>query len=491
MPDFLNSIDGEWGPSHNGRTFENRDPATGAVLGVFPSSDAEDVAAAAAAAMRARRTWAATPAPRRGDILFRAAELLRARKEALARDVVREMGKVLPEARGDIQEAIDMTYFMAGEGRRLAGQTAPSESPQKWAMSVRAPVGVVGAITPWNFPAAIPAWKIMPALIAGNPVVFKPSQFAPHSAWNLARILAEAGLPPGVLNVLFGDSEDLGKALVGHPDIGVISFTGSNRVGMEVGTRCAQMGKRCSLEMGGKNAIIVLADADLDLALEGILWSAFGTSGQRCTAASRVIVEAAIAGPLTERLVARAQSLRLGSGLDAATDVGPIINAQQLETISGYMQIGRDEGATIACGGTSAAPPGLEGGTWFAPTVFTDARPSMRIAQEEIFGPVTAILRVADLAEAIEVANHVPYGLSTAIYTDNVNRAFAAMQGIETGLVYVNAGTIGAEIQLPFGGTRGTGNGHREAGLAALDVFTEWKTIYVDYSGRLQRAQID
>jgi acyl-CoA reductase-like NAD-dependent aldehyde dehydrogenase len=491
VPILDNYIGGRWQPAASGRYFENCNPATGELLHRVADSTEQDVDAAARAAAEALPRWRAVPAPKRGEILFRAGQLLVERKEELARELTEEMGKVIKEARADIQEGIDMTFYMAGEGRRLAGETAPSELPNKWAMSVRMPVGVVGAITPWNFPLAIPTWKLMPALVAGNTVVFKPSQLSPRSAWNLVRILEEAGVPPGAVNLVFGEGAVPGAAVVEHPLINLVSFTGSNAVGTQVGTRCAALGKRCHLEMGGKNAIIILDDADLDLALEGVIWSAFGTSGQRCTAASRVIVQRGVAGRFTEMLVERAKKLRLGPGLDAATDVGPIINPAQLHKVASYMPVGRDEGARIACGGDVAHPQGYEGGYYFEPTVFVGAKPNMRIAQEEIFGPVTAIVEVGSLEEAIDVNNHVPYGLSSSIYTRDVNTAFRAMEGLTTGLVYVNAGTIGAEIQLPFGGTRGTGNGHREAGKAALDTYTEWKTIYIDYSGRLQKAQMD
>ena len=491
MADYLNYLNGEWRPAQSGRTFVNHNPATGAAIDSFPDSDAEDVAIAVVAARAAQESWARTPAPKRGEILFRAAELLVQRKESLARDLVEEMGKVLPEARSDVQEGIDMTYYMAGEGRRLTGQTVPSELPQKFAMSIRAPVGVVGAITPWNFPVAIPTWKIMPALIAGNTVVFKPSEYTPKCAWNLVQILHDAGLPPGVLNLVSGQGAGPGAALVAHPDVDLISFTGSNVVGAQVGIRCAEFGKHVSLEMGGKNAIIILPDADLDLALRGVLWSAYGTTGQRCTACSRVIVQEQRAAEFSERLVNAASTLRLGPGLDPQSEVGPVINPRQLAKIAGYMEIGKAEGAAIATGGRVATVAGYEGGYWFEPTVFVQARPSMRIAQEEIFGPVTAVIPVTDLEEAIHAANNVPYGLSTSVYTRDVSAAFRAIEGIQTGLVYVNAGTIGAEIQLPFGGTRGTGNGHRDAGQAALDTYTEWKSVFIDFSGRLQRAQMD
>jgi aldehyde dehydrogenase (NAD+) len=492
MPEqFRNFIGGQWLDARSGRRFERENPATGEITGSYPLSSAEDVEKAVCAASEAQAGWRRLPAPRRGEILFRAGEILVRRKDEFARQLTGEMGKVLKEARGDIQEAIDMTYYMAGEGRRLFGQTTPSELPDKFAMSIRAPVGVVGLITPWNFPMAIPSWKVMPALIAGNTVVFKPSQFAPRSAHNLIAVLEEAGVPPGVVNLVHGEGADVGRAVMEHHGVSLISFTGSNAVGTEIATRCAQLGKPVSLEMGGKNAIIVLDDADLGLAVDGAIWSAFGTTGQRCTAASRIIVQSGAYDEFSAKLVERTRTLRLGDGLDEHTDVGPVVNRPQLERIASYMPVGRDEGAAVACGGDFARGDGLDGGYYFQPTVFLDAKPGMRIAQEEIFGPVTALIRVDSLQEAIEVNNRVPYGLSSSIYTRDVSKAFKAIEDIETGLVYVNAGTIGAEVHLPFGGTRGTGNGHREAGIAAFETFTEWKTVYVDYSCKLQKAQID
>jgi acyl-CoA reductase-like NAD-dependent aldehyde dehydrogenase len=488
---YQNWIGGQWVPARSGRTRENIDPASGEALGVFPRSSAEDVDGAVSAARKALDSWRAVPAPRRGEILFRAGEALVRRKEEFAREMTSEMGKVLKETRGDVQEAIDMTYYMAGEGRRCFGQTTPSELPDKFAMSVRQPVGVAAAITPWNFPMAIPAWKIMPALITGNTVVFKPANDTPKSAWNLVKALEEAGLPPGALNVVFGSGSEVGTPLVEHPDIDLISFTGSNEVGSGIAFKAAQFGRRLHLELGGKNAIIILDDADLGLALDGVIWSAFGTTGQRCTAASRIIAQRGILDELTERLIARTEALRLGHGLDEGTDVGPVVNQEQLTKVDGYMDVARQEGATIACGGSVANAGPLAKGFFFRPTVLTDVKPKMRVAQEEIFGPVTAVIAVESLEEAIAVNNNVAFGLSTSIYTRDVNQAFRAIEGITTGLVYVNAGTIGAEVHLPFGGTRGTGNGHREAGQAALDTYTEWKTVYVDYSGKLQKAQID
>ncbi len=488
---YRNYIAGKWTDARSNQTFERRNPATGDLVGVFAKSGKEDVEAAVAAAKEAFDSWRLYPAPKRGEILYRAAQILLERKEALAREMTEEMGKVIDEARGDVQEAIDMTFYMAGEGRRIYGQTTPSELRSKFNMSVRKPIGVCGIITPWNFPLAIPSWKMMPALIAGNTVVFKPASFTPRMGIRLIEVLEEAGLPPGVVNLVMGTGQEVGDAIVEHPDVPLISFTGSTDTGTEVATRGARLNKRISLELGGKNAVIVMDDADLGLATDGILWSAFGTSGQRCTAASRVVVHRSVQKELSERLVARAGGMRLGNGLDATTDIGPVVTQRQLETINSYVDIGRAEGARLATGGQIARDGELGRGFFHQPTVFDDVRADMRIAQEEIFGPVTALIPVDSLDEAIDVVNGVKYGLSASIFTSNVNQAFRAMQDIFTGILYVNAGTTGAEIHLPFGGTKATGNGHREAGTAAMDFFTEWQSIYVDFSGRLQRAQID
>ena len=491
MDSYQNYVDGQWVSAHGGRTFTNENPATGEALGTFPDSRAEDVAAAAEAAERALPKWKATPAPKRGEILYRVARMMEQRKEELARELTEEMGKVIAEARGDVQEGIDMTYYMAGEGRRQFGVTTPSELPNKFAMAVRQPKGVIGAITPWNFPVAIPTWKIMPALVTGNTVVFKPSQYSPKSAWNVVKLFEEAGLPPGVLNIVFGEGPDTGAAVVNDPRINFISFTGSNAVGTQVAKRCGELGKGVALEMGGKNAIIIMDDADIALALDGVIWSAFGTSGQRCTAASRLIVQRGALDEFQERLIDRTRRLRLGPGWEPETDVGPIINQPQLAKVESYIPVGVQEGATIAVGGGRPKNGELSRGYFFEPTVFIDARPTMRIAQEEIFGPVTAVIRADSVDEAIDINNNVPYGLSSSIFTRDIDKAFRAVERLTTGIVYVNAGTIGAEVHLPFGGTKATGNGHREAGQAALDTYTEWQSIYIDYSGRLQKAQID
>jgi len=487
---YLNYIAGRWQPARSGATFESVDPATGEVLGVCARSGIEDVAEAVAAAKDAYPRWRRVPAPRRAEILFRAAEILVRRKEELAQLMTREMGKILLESRGDVQEAIDMTYFLAGEGRRLHGYTTPSEMPHKAAYCVRQPLGVVGVITPWNFPIAIPSWKVVPALVCGNTVVFKPAPEAPICAVKFVEVLEEAGLPPGVLNLVLGGDE-AGAALVDHPDVALISFTGSTEVGLRVAEKCAARGKRVSLEMGGKNAAIVMDDADLDLVADALTWSAFGTSGQRCTACSRVLVHPRVHGDLADILTERARKLRLGHGLDPQTEMGPLVSEAQLDRVERYVRLGQEEGAVVLVGGERAVGDGLERGYFFRPTVFDRVHPQMRIAQEEIFGPVTDLIRVQSLEEAVEVVNGVRYGLSASIFTRDVNKAMRAVEDIHTGIVYVNHGTIGAEVHLPFGGTKFTGNGHREGGLQVLDVFTEWKAVYIDYSGRLQRAQID
>jgi aldehyde dehydrogenase (NAD+) len=486
-----NYIDGRWVDATSGETFEDVDPATGEVIANVAKSRTEDVDKAVDAARRALDRWRLYPAPKRGEILYRAGEIMLRRKDELAREMTRDMGKVLAEARGDVQEGIDMTYYMAGEGRRQFGDVVPAELPNKWAMSIRHPVGVVAAVTPWNFPLAIPTWKIMPALVLGNTVVFKPASYTPLLAVRLVEILEEAGLPRGVLNLVLGPGGELGDHLVSHPGVDLVSFTGSSDTGSHISEIGGRLLKRVSCELGGKNAVIVMEDADVDLSLDGIVWSAFGTSGQRCTAASRVITHRGVAKDLTDKLVGRAKKLRLGSGLEATTDVGPVVSSTQLERVHSYIPVAEKEGATVAAGGHIATEGALAKGFFHEPTVLVDVKPNMRVAQEEIFGPVTAIIEVSNLEEAIKVLNSTKYGLSCSIYTRNVNNAFRFMRDAETGIVYVNAGTIGAEIQLPFGGMKATGNGHREAGRAALDVYSEWKSIYVDYSGKLQRAQME
>jgi alpha-ketoglutaric semialdehyde dehydrogenase len=490
-PVFDNYIAGRWIPAKSGRRFENRNPARADdLIGLFPDSSADDASHAIAAAQQAYDGWRLTPAPKRAEILFRAAEIIVARKEQFARDMTREMGKVLDETRGDVQEAIDMTFFIAGEGRRQYGQTVPSELRDKFAMSIRQPLGVCSIITPWNFPMAIPSWKIVPALVCGNTVVFKPSEVTPLSAHHFVRVLEEAGVPPGVVNMVTGGPE-VGERFTVDPAIKVVSFTGSTAVGTLVNQNAAPVCKKVHLEMGGKNAIVVMDDANLELAVEGCVWGGFGTTGQRCTAASRVIVHEAVHDTFVEQFVARARALRVGDGLEPSTQMGPSISEKQLEKVMSYVTIGQQEGATIACGGHRLTDGAYASGCFHEPTVFTNVTRTMRIAREEIFGPVVSILKVASIDEAIAIVNDVAYGLSASIYTQDINRAFHAMREVYTGIFYVNAPTIGAEVHLPFGGTKATGNGHREAGTAALEVFSEWKSIYVDFSGKLQRAQID
>ncbi len=488
---FQNFIGGEWADAAGGETFESLSPATGETIGTFPRSGPEDVDRAVEAAKEAYGSWRLVPAPKRGEIVFRFAALVTEHKHELAELMTREMGKVLAEAGGDVQEAIDMSYYMAGEGRRLHGQTTPSELPDKFNMSVRTPIGVVGVITPWNFPIAIPSWKIVPALVCGNTVVFKPANDTPALGERFVELLVEAGVPDGVVNVVHGFGREVGDRIVRHPNVPVVTLTGSRETGVAVLEAAAENLKHVHLELGGKNGIIVMEDADLDLAADGILWSAFGTSGQRCTAASRVIVHERVYNDLAGRLVTGAERMRLGPGWEPDTDVGPVINRKALEKIHSYTEIGSGEGAELLTGGEVATGNGLDNGFFYRPTIFGRVEPQMRIAQEEIFGPTTALIEVKDFDEAIRVANGIRYGLSSSIFTADVNRAFRAMRDLEAGITYVNAGTIGAEVHLPFGGTKDTGNGHREAGQAALDVFTEWKSIYVDYSGKLQKAQID
>ena len=489
---YKNYIGGKWVEAKSGKTFENRNPANHHdLIGVFPASGPEDVDEAVSAAKRAFLNWRLVPAPKRGEILYRVGELLRQRKEEIARAMTREMGKILKETRGDVQEGIDTAFYAAGEGRRLFGETTSSELPDKFAMSVRVPIGVCGLITPWNFPMAIPTWKMFPALLCGNTVVLKPAEDTPHTAVKLFEIFEEAGVPPGVVNLLHGTGEEAGAALVRHTNVQLVSFTGSTAVGREIAAVCGRNLKRVSLEMGGKNAQIVMEDADLKLALNGALWGAFGTTGQRCTATSRLILHKAIKKELTEELMKQAEKIKIGDGLDETVEMGPLINEAARQKVHGYVQLGKEEGARLLAGGEIYEEGKWMHGYFYRPTIFDQVAPDMRIAQEEIFGPVLSIIEIESFEEAIEVLNGTAYGLSSAIYTRDVGRAFHAMRDIEAGITYINGPTIGAEVHLPFGGVKETGNGHREAGTAVYDVFSEWKSIYIDYSGKLQKAQID
>lgn len=489
---FQNFINGKWVDAKSGKTFENRNPANWEeVVGTFPKSSKEDVDEAVNAARVAFEKWRLVPAPKRGDIMRKVGDLMVARKEELSRQMTREMGKVLAETRGDVQEGIDTAYYASSEGRRLFGHTVPSELPNKFNMAMRVPIGVAGVVTPWNFPMAIPTWKIFPALLCGNTVVFKPASDTPATATSLVEILMDAGVPEGVVNIVHGGGGEVGMAIVGHPDVDLVSFTGSTGVGKKISEVAAATLKRVSLELGGKNAQLVMDDADLALALDGVLWGAFGTTGQRCTATSRLLLHEKIHGAFMKMLVDRVATLKLGDGLLDGVDVGPCVNQGQQDTVKSYVEIGLKEGAKIAFGGGVPKDPVLSKGWFHEPTIFVDVQPHHRIAKEEIFGPVLSVIKIRSLDEGIRVMNDTIYGLSSSVYTRNVNDAFTAIRDIKAGITYINAPTIGAEAHMPFGGVKQTGNGHREGGWTVYDFFSEWKTVYVDYSGGLQRAQID
>lgn len=489
---YKNYINGKWAGAKSGRTFENRNPANRQdLIGLFPASGPEDVDGAVTAAKKAFPKWRLVPAPKRGEVLYQVGELLRQRKEEIARIMTREMGKILKETRGDVQEGIDTAFYTGGEGRRLFGETTPSELPDKFAMSVRVPIGVCALITPWNFPIAIPTWKLFPALLCGNTVVLKPAEDTPLSAVKLFEILEEAGVPPGVVNLVHGTGEEAGAALVRHRDVQLVSFTGSTAVGREIASLCGQQLKKVSLEMGGKNAQIVMEDADLKLALDGAVWGAFGTTGQRCTATSRLILHREIRKEFTEMVAERAEKIKIGDGLDESVEMGPLINDAARQKVHRYVQIGKEEGARLITGGMIYEEGKWIHGYFYRPTIFDQVTSNMRIAKEEIFGPVLSIIEIKSFEEAVEVLNGTSYGLSSSVYTRDVGRAFHAIRDIEAGITYINGPTIGAEVHLPFGGVKETGNGHREAGTTVYDTFTEWKSVYIDYSGKLQKAQID
>ncbi|HWP81754.1 MAG TPA: aldehyde dehydrogenase family protein [Bacteroidota bacterium] len=489
---FQNFINGKWVDAKSGKTFENRNPANwDEVIGTFPKSGKEDVDEAVKAARAAFEKWRLVPAPQRGNIMRRVGDLLAARKEELAKLMTREMGKILLEARGDVQEGIDTAYYAATEGRRLFGHTVPSELPSKFNMAIRVPIGVAAVVTPWNFPMAIPTWKIFPALVSGNTVVFKPASDTPATATKLVELLVEAGVPEGVVNIVHGGGSEVGMALVEHSEIDLVSFTGSTSVGKKISEVAARSLKRVSLELGGKNAQIVMEDANLDLALDGVLWGAFGTTGQRCTATSRLIIHDKVYDKFLSMLLDRTKRLRLGDGLKPETEVGPLVNEGQRQTVDEYVRIGQKEGAKLVTGGKIPSANGLGKGWFYEPTILGEVTPDMRVAKEEIFGPVLSVLRIKSIDEAINVANNTKYGLSSSIYTNNIIYAYRAIQDIRAGITYINAPTIGAEAHMPFGGVKETGNGHREGGWTVYDFYTEWKTVYIDYSGKLQRAQID
>jgi aldehyde dehydrogenase (NAD+) len=489
---FRNFIAGKWVAPSTGQYFENRNPAdTTDLIGCFPDSGAEDVEAAVRSAREGFRSWSRTPAPVRGDVLRRVGDLLTARKAEIAEAMTREMGKVVAETGGDVQEGIDTAYYAATEGRRLFGHVVPSELRSKWAMSMRRPIGVAGLITPFNFPLAIPTWKTFPALLCGNSVILKPSEDVPHTCTILVEILLEAGLPPEVIQLVHGRGETVGKALVEHPGVPLISFTGSTATGSLIGETCGRMHKRLSLEMGGKNAMLVMDDADLDLALEGVLWGAFGTTGQRCTATSRLVLHRKIHDKFVARVAEAAEKLRLGDGRSPKVDVGPLIHEAAREKVERYVEVGHEQGAELVTGGSRPKGARTAKGWFFQPTIFTNVKQGSRLEQEEIFGPVLSVVRVNSFEEAVEVNNGVKYGLSSSLYTRDVNLAFRALESLDNGITYVNAPTIGAEAHMPFGGVKATGNGHREGGWEVYEFYSETKVGYVDYSGRLQRAQID
>ena len=489
---YKNFIGGKWVDSESKRTFEDRNPANwDEIVGVFPKSTSGDVDAAVEAARKAFESWKRIPVPKRGEILGRAGDIMVEKKEELARLETMEMGKVLKETRGDVQEGIDTAYYAFGEGRRLFGITTPSELPNKMCYTIRRPIGIAGLITPWNFPMAIPCWKVIPALLSGNTVVIKPASDTPATATKLVEILAEAGVPDGVINIVHGTGREVGERIISHPDIGVVSFTGSSLVGSRIAEVGGKTLKRVSLELGGKNAQIVMADADLELALEGVLWGAFGTTGQRCTATSRLILDEKIYDNFIEMLNERAKRIKIGNGLDENVEMGPIINKAQREIIHNYVQIGKKEGAKLLIGGEFYEEGECAKGWFYQPTIFGDVKPGMRIEQEEIFGPVLSVVKFKTFEEAIKILNDTSYGLSSSIYTKDVDLAMRATEEIETGITYINGPTIGAECHLPFGGVKNTGNGHREGGNTVYDIFTEIKTVYIDYSGKLQKAQID
>ena len=498
---FKNFINGKWQEPKSGKYFENRNPADWDkdLIGTFPLSSAEDVNEAVAAAKKAFEKWRLVPAPKRGDVLKRVGDIMTDKKDEIAFEMTREMGKVFAETKGDTQEGIDTAYYAASEGRRLFGYNAPSELPNKMNLSFRTPIGVGGIITPWNFPMAIPTWKIFPALVCGNTVVFKPAQLTPKTAATLIEIIDEAMKDvlgkeyiPGVVNIVHGPGSVVGNALTSHPDVDLISFTGSSAIGKQINEIAGATLKRVSLELGGKNAQIVMDDANQDLALDAVLWGAFGTTGQRCTATSRLILHEKIYDEFIDKLIRRASTLKLGYGNEKGIDVGPCVSKEQRDTVHGYVEIGlKEDKAVKVLGGAFASGGELDKGWFYQPTIFVEVNRNMRIAREEIFGPVLSVLKASSLEEAIDILNDTPYGLSSSIFTQDVNKAFVAVRDIKAGITYINGATIGAEAHMPFGGVKETGNGHREGGWTVYDFYTEWKAVYIDYSGKLQRAQID
>lgn len=491
MDTYRNFIGGKWLESSSSKIVENINPAnTDDVIGSVRQATREEAIQAVNAAADAFRGWRSTPAPARGKIVARAARLMEEHKEELAQILTREEGKTIAESRGELQRSINVADFCAGESRRMNGETIQSELPANFAYTIKQPLGVVACVTPWNFPVAIPVWKVAPALVAGNTVVFKPATLTPASGIRIVELFEEAGIPPGVLNLIIGSGSEAGDAIINHPAVKAISFTGSNQVGIRLYEEASRRGAKVQCEMGGKNPVVVMEDADMELAVESTAQGAFGSSGQRCTATSRAVVVNDVADEFVERLAKRATSMRIGHGSDPATEMGPTVDEGQFKTVLSYIDIGRDDGATLVCGGSRATGEGLDKGFFVNPTVFDHVTPDMRIAREEIFGPVLSVLRVKDFDEALQVANDCEYGLSSSIFTNDSVRVFRFVDEIETGMTHINSPTTGGEAHIPFGGIKGTGIGDREQGSTALDFYTDLKVVYVDYTGRKREGNL-
>lgn len=491
MDTYRNFIGGKWIESSSSKTVPNVNPAnTDDVLGTIRQATREEARSAVEAASEAFHSWRRTPAPTRGKIVAKAARLMEDAKEELAQILTREEGKTISESRGELQRSINVAEFCAGESRRMNGETILSELPSNFAYTIKQPLGVVACITPWNFPVAIPVWKIAPALVAGNTVVFKPASLTPATAVRIVEIFAQAGIPPGVLNLILGSGSDAGDEIVNHRAVKAVSFTGSNAVGIRMYEQVSRRGGKCQCEMGGKNPVVILEDADMDLTVESTAQGAFGSSGQRCTATSRAIVVNDVADEFVERIKQRAESMRIGDGMDPKTEMGPSVDESQFKTVMDYLNIGREDGAALVCGGERATGNGLDKGYFVRPTIFDHVTPDMRIAREEIFGPVLSVLRVKDFAEAMQVANDTEYGLSSSIFSNDAARIFRFIDEIETGMTHINSPTTGGEAHIPFGGIKGTGIGDREQGSTALDFYTELKVVYVDYTGRKREGNL-
>lgn len=491
MDTYRNFIGGKWIESSSSKVSTNINPAnTGDIIGEGRQATRGEARAAVEAAADAFHAWRKTPAPTRGKIVARAARLFEENKEELAQILTREEGKTISESRGELQRSINVAEFCAGESRRMNGETILSELPSNFAYTIKQPLGVVACVTPWNFPVAIPVWKIAPALVAGNTVVFKPATITPATAVRIVEIFEEAGIPPGVLNLILGSGSEAGDEIIGHPAVKAVSFTGSNGVGIRLYEQVSRRGGKCQCEMGGKNPVVILEDADMDLTVESTAQGAFGSSGQRCTATSRAIVVNEVADEFVDRIVKRAESMRLGDGIDPQTEMGPSVDESQFNTVLSYLNIGREDGAKLLCGGERATGNGLDKGYFVKPTVFDHVTPDMRIAREEIFGPVLSVLRVKNFEEAMQVANDTEFGLSSSIFTNDAARIFRFVDEIETGMTHINSPTTGGEAHIPFGGVKGTGIGDREQGSTALDFYTELKVVYVDYTGRKRAGNL-